>query len=132
MAPGARGPRDGKLGLFDLGAGGVHNPRAAGAHALLLLPGDAVGADEDPVVGQQFDGIAHAGHAFGFIEGQHLRIVDDGSQGADAPGAAVALADLGGFVQGRVQLLQGQAHAHAETRGFGADDIHIPISLRGN
>ena len=81
-------------------------------HGLFHLTGDAVGADEHAVLRAEFRGRRGAEDASRLIVGQDLRIVDDGAEGADVPAI--------GMLDGGVQLLQGQAHPHAEPGRFGA------------
>jgi len=115
----AGGTFDGQLGALDLGAGGVHHVGAGGPDSLFHLTGDAVGTDEDPVRGIELGRILGAENPQSLIIGQHLRVVDDGAQGA---GAALA-----GLFQSGIQFLQGQTDPHAETGGLGADDVHSSL-----
>ena len=83
-----------------------------------------MGADDHHIARAGLLWVVQTRHALGRVLFLHLRIMDNGAQGADAFRIRRALP------QGGLQLLQSQTYAHAEPRGSGADDLHTDFSSK--
>ena len=101
------------------GAGGVATPHAQILHLTIGALGHAVGADDQHAAGGHLGRVVHDGDATGGQIVHHLRVVDDGAEGA----YPLAL------VQQAAHLIDRIIDAEAESGAFGKTDRHRKNSL---